>query len=124
MVHRGDIVQKVLIRKNVNKTALAAKMGMSRNNLYKQLERDDMSVNHILHIGRLINVDFSQLIPGLDSDLSYPSMVNEPLEPYRTKKEIEITIRLDGSDESLSKEIRNLKALNETLRKLSQDENA
>lgn len=115
-VHRGEIVNSLIRRKGVNLTTLAEEMGVKRQTLYNQLDRDDMNTSYILKIGEYINEDFSKLIPDLNDDLPKHA-VHEPTDqPYKiTKDPLDMMVRLDGSEETLNRVIDRLVRVNSSL---------
>ncbi|TNE54608.1 MAG: hypothetical protein EP338_07250 [Bacteroidetes bacterium] len=59
MQHRGEIVEQAVRNSGYSITKLANKLGKSRRWLYLTFENPNLSLDHILEIGRLINYDFS-----------------------------------------------------------------
>lgn len=49
----------------MNKTAIAEKLGMARNTLYRHLDTPNLSLDIILNIGKIIKYDFTNEIPQL-----------------------------------------------------------
>ncbi|ACE06260.1 hypothetical protein Aasi_0893 [Candidatus Amoebophilus asiaticus 5a2] len=72
MIHRGQIVEKVVRRSGFSLTKLAAKLEISRNTLYNKFNNANLSYRLIQEIGQAIHYDFS---------LDFPEM---PKEEYAT----------------------------------------
>lgn len=118
--HIGEIVTKAIAQKGFSKTDVADAIGMSRTNLYRQLDRADMKIGHVLKVGEFIGVNFLELIPALRKEMiDSPdiSMVNEQQEDYEKVElePLEMTVRLDGSERTLNQWIQRLRALNEVI---------
>ena len=64
-MHKGEIIEKVLNERRVNKTSLGAAMGISRGTLYNIFKKIDVDENTILKIGAIIHYDFSEKFPKL-----------------------------------------------------------
>jgi transcriptional regulator with XRE-family HTH domain len=121
MIHRGEEVKKILTLKGVNLTSLADRIGISRTTVYNQLERHDMMAYYIHKIGKDIGFDFSKVIKNLEKEDPDFIMASEPKEDkyIRAEDHINMSIKLDGSDESLDRLITKLRALNDTVRQFA-----
>jgi plasmid maintenance system antidote protein VapI len=119
MIHRGEVVLKIITQKNVNKTALADKLGISRTHLYNHLENADMPTYVISRIGELIGFDFTKVIPEIAQELKEIEEVNNPREIFEEHETLDLNIHLDGKQETLDRLILKLKALNEAIYHLS-----
>jgi len=121
MKHRGEEVKRILSLKGINLTSLADQMGINRQTLYNQLDRADMFDVYINRIGKQIGYDFKKVIPNLEQEEEKPSIVSEPKEEkyISAQDHINMSIKLDGSDESLDRLISKLKALNDTVKQFS-----
>lgn len=112
-IHRGEIVEKTIRSKGINITKLAEEIGVSKPTIYNQLERADMNTSYILKIGEVLNVDFSKFIPGLDGDMPHEYASDIAIPAYKKPAEpLEIVIRLDGTDRTLSELVQRLTRLN------------
>ena len=60
MVHRGEIVEKVVREEAYPITKLASKLGKSRRHIYNMFENNKLNWDVIVEIGRIINHDFSK----------------------------------------------------------------
>lgn len=65
MNHYGEIVKNKIDELDMNKTAIAEKLGMARNTLYRHLDTPNLSLDIILNIGKIIKYDFTNEIPQL-----------------------------------------------------------
>ena len=123
MIHRGEVVLKIITQKNVNKSALADKLGISRTHLYNHLENADMPAFWISRIGEIIGFDFTKLIPEIARELKEIEEVNNPKEIFEENETLDLNIHLDGKEESLDRLILKLRALNEAIYQLSKPYN-
>lgn len=119
MQHRGEIVKKILTQKGTNITKMADDLGYKRQTLYNQLDRADMFDSYILKIGEYIGYDFSELIKGIDITPSSPTKWEEEQGPYEQDDdlydELDVTVKLDGTDETLKKIFAKLQRVNTAL---------
>ncbi len=60
MVHKGEIIQKAVKTSGFQITKLASKLRMSRRNVYNIFEKDNVDIETIEKIGKIINYDFSK----------------------------------------------------------------
>ncbi len=67
MIHRGEIVEKVVRSSGISLTKVASKMGKSRRWLYNAFETSDLSLDYILEFGKILHYDFSEEIPQITS---------------------------------------------------------
>lgn len=79
MLHRGEIVERVVRESGIPLTKIAEKMKRSRRWLYDAFETPDLSLDTILNFGKILGHDFSAEIPQLSDSIS---MVNEPTVIY------------------------------------------
>ena len=59
MQHKGEIVEKAVRQSGLTLTQLAPRIGKSRRWLYNAFENPNLSIEHILIIGKIIHYDFS-----------------------------------------------------------------
>lgn len=84
MIHRGEIVERVVRSSGIPLTRIADKMNKSRRWVYNAFETADLSLDLILEFGKILHYDFSQDIPQLAngksiiSDISTPYGENNP----------------------------------------------
>jgi hypothetical protein len=123
MIHRGELVLKIITQKNINKTALAKKIGISRVHLYNHLDNAFMPAFMIAKIGEIIGYDFTKLIPDIAKELDEIYDVNNPSDLFDYDEVLNLHINLDGKKESLERLFIKLTALNDTLKKLSRTSN-
>lgn len=117
MEHRGEIVLKILTQRGINKTEMADKLNVKRQTLYNQLENPNMKTHYILKIGEVLNFDFAEVIPSLKRELKeMPTARAVEEEADVENDELDVTIHLDGTDETLKKIIEKLTRVNEALR--------
>ena len=97
-------------------------IGMSRTNLYHLFTKPDLPASYIFRIGEAIDVDFTEMIPGLKKeliDLKKPAEVNEPetVEEIQTPyQELDVHVHLDGTEGTLEKIIQKLIRVNDALK--------
>ena len=65
MVHRGEIVERVVRSSGIPLTRMAAKMNKSRRWIYNAFETPDLSLDLVLEFGKILHYDFSQDIPQI-----------------------------------------------------------
>lgn len=129
MIHRGELVKKTVKQKKISVNDLAEQIGMSRTNIYKLFVRRDMPANYIYRIGEVIDVDFTQLIPGLNKELvdlkgkelssqKPAEYVAEAPAPYMlTQYEVlDINVHLDGTENTLERVFEKLRKVNQILK--------
>lgn len=58
-VHKGEIIEKAVRSTRFPITLLAKRLGKSRRHVYYLFEKPDVSLDMILHIGKIIQYDFS-----------------------------------------------------------------
>jgi hypothetical protein len=119
MIHRGEIVEKVVRRSGLSLTKLANKLEISRKTLYNKFDSASLSYRFIQEIGRAIHYDFSLDFPEMpkedhaigkkDNDLiSLESKYSNLLEKHI--KLLEILVKVANQDEqhSLKQELNKL----------------
>ncbi|MHB9146883.1 MAG: helix-turn-helix domain-containing protein [Candidatus Amoebophilus sp.] len=68
MIHRGEIVEKVVRKNGYSLTKLAGKLEISRNTLYNKFQDANLSYRFIGEVGRILHYDVS---------LDFPEMLKE-----------------------------------------------
>lgn len=76
MIHRGEIVERVVRNSGIPLTRIVAKMNKSRRWIYNVFETSDLSLDLILEFGKILHYDFSQDIPQLVNGKSVVSDVS------------------------------------------------
>jgi|SRR6218665_2750871 len=79
MIHRGEIVEKVVRNSGIPLTRVAKKMGKSRRWLYDVFETVDLSLDYVIEFGKILHYDFSEEIPQISS---HRPIVKEPSPTY------------------------------------------
>eukprot|EP01132_Coremiostelium_polycephalum_P002972 gene2972-3710_t len=69
MVHRGQILEKIVRKSGFSLTKLAEKLGISRNTLYNRFDNANVGYRFIMDVGHIIHYDFS---------IDFPEMKQEP----------------------------------------------
>jgi len=77
MQHKGEIIKKAVIESGYSITKLAEKLGKSRRTVYNIFEKDQIPMDLILEIGRIINHDFTREIKDLKKYSSGVSLSEE-----------------------------------------------
>jgi hypothetical protein len=90
--NQGEIIQKEILKTGISVTAVAEKISMSRENLYKIFKRDKVDPYLILRIGKAINHDFSANF----RDEEFANLLMEPESEYEN---------LDLKNKRLEKEL-------------------
>lgn len=62
--HRGQLVEKAIRESGVPLTTVSVKLGKSRRTLYNYFQQTDLSVEVIDRIGKIIHVDFTDILQG------------------------------------------------------------
>lgn len=83
MIHRGEILEKIIHEKKINKGWLAKQMNVHRNTISLWLKSANIPDWRLIEIGKVINYDFSEQIEALNKYI-----LNDP-KPYRTKRTVE-----------------------------------
>ncbi len=73
MIHRGEIVERVVRNSGIPLTRIAVRMGKSRRWVYNAFETSDLSIDLILEFGKILHYDFSQDIPQMKNTKSIVS---------------------------------------------------
>jgi lambda repressor-like predicted transcriptional regulator len=118
MKHRGEIVSKLVYQKGWSKVKLAEELGINRQTLYNQLDKAEMKLPYIIKIGKLLDVDFLELIPDLKKEYEELQKFPDLHEDFEVQaiEPIEMMISLDGTQETLTRLFRRLTAINNSLR--------
>jgi len=69
MIHRGQIVEKIVRKSGYSLTKLAEKLEISRNTLYNRFDNANLGYRFIMDVGNIIHYDFT---------LDFPEMKKEP----------------------------------------------
>ena len=65
MQHKGKILEKAVRESGMPLTKLSKKMAKSRRWMYNAFENENLSIDYILEIGKIIHYDFSEDIKDL-----------------------------------------------------------
>ncbi len=65
MIHRGEIVEKVVRSSGIPLARVATRMGKSRRWIYNAFETADLSLDYIIEFGKILHYDFAQEIPQI-----------------------------------------------------------
>jgi len=68
MIHRGEIVEKVVRKSGYSLTKLADKLEISRNTLYNRFQNANLSYRFIREVGRVLHYDFSAHFPEMSKE--------------------------------------------------------
>lgn len=71
MIHRGEIVEKVVRRSGYSLTKLAEKLDVTRNTLYNKFKRADLDYWFIVQIGTALHYDFTLDLPELGKETDF-----------------------------------------------------
>jgi transcriptional regulator with XRE-family HTH domain len=69
IIHRGEIVEKILRKSGYSITKLAKKLGISRNTLYNRFKNADLSYRFIMEVGKVLYYDFTIDFPAMKEDI-------------------------------------------------------
>jgi predicted transcriptional regulator len=63
MKHRGEIIEQAVRQSGYSITQVAKRLGKSRRHVYNLFENPQVPIETMLEIGRIIHVDFTDLLP-------------------------------------------------------------
>jgi hypothetical protein len=81
MLHRGEIIEKVIRESGYSITTIAQKLGKSRRWMYLLFDNPTVHIDLILQIGKIIYHDFSLEFPEIIKNQSI--VLNEPSVSYQ-----------------------------------------
>ena len=92
-VHKGELIEKAVRTQRFPITLLAKRLGKSRRHVYYLFEKLDVSLDMVLHIGKIIQYDFSvdlQIISKIPveyqlSQVTEPDITFENLSYWKSK---------------------------------------
>jgi len=87
MQHRGEILQKAVRKSGIPLSKVARQVGKSRTWLYNQFESQDVGLDILLEIGKVIHYDFTPEIDEFSriSQSINGGSVDEDAEEYSTE---------------------------------------
>ena len=65
MQHKGKILERAVRESGMPLTKLSKKMAKSRRWMYNAFENENLSIDYILEIGKIIHYDFSEDLKDL-----------------------------------------------------------
>jgi len=71
MQHKGKILEKAVRESGMPLTKLSKKMAKSRRWMYNAFENENLSIDYILEIGKIIHHDFSEDLKDLKKFKEY-----------------------------------------------------
>jgi hypothetical protein len=74
MLHRGEIVEKIVRKSGYSLTKLSSHLGISRNTLYNRFLCSNLSWQFISEVGKFIHYDFTIEFPELKEE---PGLMNQ-----------------------------------------------
>jgi predicted transcriptional regulator len=80
MQHRGEIIKKAIYKSGYPITELAKRLNKSRRWMYLMFENNNVSLDIVLQIGKIIHYDFTEEIKEFNP---YPNTNNEPVADYQ-----------------------------------------
>jgi transcriptional regulator with XRE-family HTH domain len=116
MIHRGEIVEKIVRKSGYSLSKLAEKLEISRNTLYNRFKSANLSYRFIQDVGGVLNYDFSLDFPEMPKGEQAIGDKNNMLKQLENKysillekhsKLLEILVKLANQTEnhSLKQEI-------------------
>jgi len=69
IIHRGEIVEKVLRKSGYSLTKVAKKLDISRNTLYNRFTYANLNYQFIMKVGKIIYYDFTIDFPEMKEDV-------------------------------------------------------
>lgn len=79
-VHRGQILSEAIYATRIPIVAIAELVQKSRRKIYNDFEDPDLSDDALLSYGKILGIDFSKWLPGIES-----SIVRDPEVEYRNQ---------------------------------------
>jgi len=81
IIHRGEIVEKVLRKSGYSLTKVAKKLSISRNTLYNRFTYANLNYQFIMKVGKIIYYDFTIDFPEMkeEVDLLDKTPISEPV---------------------------------------------
>lgn len=105
----GQKIKEVLQKSGITQVYFADNIGMSRRNLDRFFDKDDISIKQLVKASEILNYDFvSEYLEDTsyrtnpDSQF-YNKLISEPTSSYKTKKEITVQLNLKGDISLVSK---------------------
>ncbi len=86
-VHKGEIIERAVRGTRFPITLLAKRLGKSRRHVYYLFEKPDVSLDMILHIGKIIQYDFSTDLQEI-SKIPVEYQLNQVTEPGLTFEDL------------------------------------
>lgn len=80
MQNRGEIIKKAIYKSGYPITELAKRLGKSRRWMYLMFENNNVSLDIVLQIGKIIHYDFTEEIKEFNP---YQNAINEPVADYQ-----------------------------------------
>jgi AraC-like DNA-binding protein len=74
MIHRGEIVEKIVRRSGYSLIKLSSHLAISRNTLYNRFRSADLSWHFISEVGKFIHHDFTLEFPELKEE---PGLIDQ-----------------------------------------------
>jgi hypothetical protein len=68
MMHRGQLVEKIVRNSGYSLTRLAERLGISRNTLYNRFTESHLGYRFIMEVGNIIYYDFTIDFPEINQD--------------------------------------------------------
>jgi hypothetical protein len=109
-LHIGSEIKRVLEEKGITPEWLATQINTSRRNMYDIFSREEISTGMLTAISAALNFDFFTLF-------SNPGGVEEPELKYipAKRKNVVVSVELDGMQSTLDHWIGQLTAINQVL---------
>ena len=79
-VHRGQILSEAIYATRIPIVAIAELVQKSRRKIYNDFEDPDLSDDALLSYGKILGIDFSKWLPGIES-----SIVRDPEAEYKNQ---------------------------------------
>jgi AraC-like DNA-binding protein len=73
MIHRGEIVEKIVRKSGYSLAKISAHLDISRNTLYNRFKEANLNYQFISAVGKLIHHDFTIAFPEMKEDFSLES---------------------------------------------------
>lgn len=80
MQHRGEIIKKAIYKSGYPITELAKRLDKSRRWVYLMFENNNVSLDIVLQVGKIIHYDFTEEIKEFNP---YQNAVDEPSVDYQ-----------------------------------------
>lgn len=107
----GDIIRRIRQDKGLTQENVAEELGVDKATIIRWEQSGKIKVDQLEKLANVFGIEIAQLY----TYHAEPSLLEDPIAFYRTKKKISVTIELDGSLDTLNQWFATLKKVNAAL---------